>query len=124
MKTKQIGCAVLVMLICSTIVFGMGNKTKLELPKMKMTTKIPPGIATPDKLQTRIGTLNLVDGVPDKATVQKVYDYLDFQHGVQAFMNGIQIASMDGLRKGILGFGPRIPRRFFSRISWTPRPCG
>ena len=35
-------------------------------PKMKMTTEVPEGIATPDKLETRIGTLNLVDGVPDK----------------------------------------------------------
>ena len=75
-------------------------------PKMKMTTDVPPGIATPDKLETRIGTLNLVDGVPDKETAQKVYDYLDFQRGVQAFMSSIQIASMDALRKGIVEFGP------------------
>jgi len=106
MKAKQISCAILVMLICSTIVFGMGNKTKLELPKMKMTTKIPPGIATPDKLQTRIGTLNLRDGVPDKATVETIYNHLDFHNGIQAFMSGIQIASMSAMRKGILEFGP------------------
>jgi hypothetical protein len=78
-----------------------------EPPKsMKMTTPVPPGIATPDKLETRMGTLNFFDGVPDKATVQKVYDNLDFQHAFQAFMSGIQIASMDALRKGILEFGP------------------
>ena len=75
-------------------------------PKMKMTTTIPDGIATPEKVKTRIGTLNLVDGVPDKKTVQKVYDNLDFQRGVQAFMSGIQIASMSGMRRGILEFGP------------------
>ena len=39
-------------------------------PKMKMTTEVPPGIATPDKLETRLGTLTLFDGVPDKATAQ------------------------------------------------------
>jgi hypothetical protein len=76
-----------------------------EPPKMKMTTDVPPGIATPDKLETRIGTLNLFDGVPDKETAQKVFDNLDFQRGVQAFMSGIQIASMTGLRKGLLEFG-------------------
>ena len=74
--------------------------------KMKMTTEIPPGIATPDRLDTRLGTLTLFDGVPDKATAQKIYDNLDFQHGVQAFMSGIQIASMSGMRRGILEFGP------------------
>jgi len=75
-------------------------------PKMKMTTEIPPGIATPDKLETRIGTLNLFDGVPDKETARNVYDNLDFQRGVQAYLNSIQIASMYGMRKGILEFGP------------------
>ena len=37
-----------------------------EPPKMEMTTEIPPGIATPDELETRFGTLNFFDGVPDK----------------------------------------------------------
>jgi len=77
-----------------------------EPPRMKMTAEIPPGIATSDELETRLGTLTFFDGVPDKKTVQKVYDYLDFQHAFQAFLNGIQIASMDALRKGILEFGP------------------
>ncbi len=77
-----------------------------QLPKMKMTTEIPEGISTPDRLETRIGTLNLVDGVPDKKTAQKVYDNLDFQRGVQAYLHGIQIASMVAMRKGMLGFGP------------------
>lgn len=75
-------------------------------PKMKMTTDIPPGIATPDKLETRLGTLNLFDGVPDMETAQKVYDNIDFQRGVLAYLNGIPIASMYGMRKGILEFGP------------------
>ena len=75
-------------------------------PKMKMTTEIPPGIATPDKVETSIGTLNLFDGVPDKETAQKVYDNLDFQRAVQAYLNGIPIASMSGMRKGLLTFGP------------------
>ena len=39
-------------------------------------------------------------------TAQKVYDNLDFQRGVQAYLNSIQIASMGGMRKGILEFGP------------------
>jgi hypothetical protein len=40
----------------------------------KMTTPIAPGVATPDKLETSIGTLNLSDGNPDADTVQKIYD--------------------------------------------------
>jgi len=75
-------------------------------PKMKMTTEIPAGIATPDALETRLGTLKLFDGVPDIETAQKVYDNLDFQRGVMAYLNSIQIASMYGMRKGMLEFGP------------------
>ena len=67
---------------------------------MKMTTEVPDGIATPDRLETRIGVLTSNDGVPDKETVRKIYDNLDFQHGVQAFLSGIQIASMHALREG------------------------
>ena len=48
------------------------------IPKMKMTTPIPPSITTPDSVDTRIGTLKFFDGFPDDATVQKVMDNLDF----------------------------------------------
>ena len=75
-------------------------------PRMKMTTDIPEGIATPDRLETRIGILTSFDGVPDAKTTQLVYDNLDFQRAVQAYLNGIQIASMSAKHKGILQFGP------------------
>jgi len=77
-----------------------------EPPKMKMTTDIPEGISTPNKLDTRIGELNFFDGVPKKETADKVYDYLDFHYAVDAYLKGIQIASMEGLKRGLLEFGP------------------
>ena len=77
-----------------------------EPPKLKMTTPIPEGIATPDKLETSIGTLTSFDGVPDKSTTQKVYDELDFQRATQAFLNSIQISSLNAMEKGMTGFGP------------------
>jgi len=102
MKTKYILTLVLVGLMMISLVTAVRAKP----PKMKMTTETPPGIATPDKLKTRIGTLTSFDGVPDEQTAQKVYDNLDFQRGVLAYLNSIQIASMYGMRKGILEFGP------------------
>ena len=77
-----------------------------ETPKMKMTTEIPPGIETPDKLESSIGTLTSVNGVPDAATTQKVYDQLDLNRATEAFLNCIPIASMYGLKHGILKHGP------------------
>lgn len=79
---------------------------RVEPPTMQMTTEIPAGIATPDLVETRLGTLRSFDGVPDEATTQVVYDNLDFQRGVQVYLNSIQIASMSGMRKGILEYGP------------------
>jgi hypothetical protein len=102
MKTKSLFTLALAGLMVISLVTTVGA----ELPKMKMTTLIPPGIAIPDKLETRLGTLNFFDGVPDEKTIQKVYDNLDFQRAVQAYLSSIQIASMSGMRKGMLKFGP------------------
>ena len=71
----------------------------------KYKTEIPPAITTPDSLETRLGTLKFTDGFPDDATVQKVYDNLDFQRGVQAFLTALPAASLAALRRGIRGFG-------------------
>lgn len=74
-------------------------------PKMKMTTEIPPEITTPDTVETSIGTLRLVDGYPDDATTQKVYDNLDFQRGVQAFLNAMPGAALTAFRPALRKLG-------------------
>jgi hypothetical protein len=74
-------------------------------PKMKMTTDIPSSVTTPDSVETPIGTLKFFDGFPDDATIQKVYDNLDFQRGVQAFLSGMPGASLVGMRTGFQKLG-------------------
>jgi len=102
MKTNKLFTLTLAVLTASCLV----TTAWATPPKMKMTTEVPSGIATPDKLETRIGTLTSFDGVPDEKTAQKVYDNLDFQRAVQAYLTSIPIASMSGMRKGLLTFGP------------------
>ena len=51
---------------------------------------IPPSLITPDKVETRIGTLDFKDGAPSKETLDKVYDKLDFTHAYEAFVNTMQ----------------------------------
>ncbi len=60
--TKRLAAGMLVFALCAPNVHAQTP------PKMKMTTEIPEGIATPDKLETRIGALTSVDGVPDTET--------------------------------------------------------
>jgi hypothetical protein len=74
--------------------------------KMKMTTDIPRSITTPDKVETRIGTLKFFDGFPDKGTVDKVYDNLDFQHGVQAYLTALPAVSIQGFLESYREIGP------------------
>jgi hypothetical protein len=57
--------------------------------QFKNSTTIPPGIESPDKVNTRLGTLTFSHGFPDKATVEKLYDNLDFQRAVQAYLLGL-----------------------------------
>ena len=59
----------------------------------KYSTPMPPGVAAPDKVETRLGTLNFFDGFPDKATAEKLYDNLDFQRAVQAYLLAIPAVS-------------------------------
>jgi hypothetical protein len=48
-------------------------------PQLKYSRPMPPGVASPDKVETRLGTLNFFDGFPDKASAEKLFDNLDFQ---------------------------------------------
>ena len=67
--------------------------------------KIPEKIMTPDKVETRIGTMEFFDGMPTAETVEKVYDNLDFLRGVEVFLNGIPAASIEAMRIGLVEAG-------------------
>ncbi|MBV6477951.1 MAG: hypothetical protein HGGPFJEG_00696 [Ignavibacteria bacterium] len=81
------------------------NSMQTEQTK-KTVTKIPDGIAIPDKVETRLGTLNFKDGFPDDATVEKLYDNLDFQRAVQAYLLAIPAVNQAAMRKALLQWGP------------------
>jgi hypothetical protein len=68
-------------------------------------SKTPPGLTTPDRVQTQIGTLEFKDGAPSAATTQKVYDNLDYIRGVDAFMNSFSGASAYAIREGFHSIG-------------------
>ena len=52
-----------------------------------------------------IGTLDFKDGAPSKATVDKVYDDLDFAHAQRAFADTFQGVSIHAIRKGLQSVG-------------------
>jgi hypothetical protein len=78
-----------------------------EEPTPGYNTEIPESIMTPDKIETRLGTLEFFDGIPTKETAELVYDHLDFIRGVETFMHGIAATSMEGLRRGQAALGAK-----------------
>lgn len=57
-------------------------------------------LAMPDRIETRIGTLEFFDGFPTEETARLALDYLDFLRGVDVFLDEMRAASMVALRAG------------------------
>jgi hypothetical protein len=82
------------------------TNTVLAQQKYKMTTPIPSGIESPKKVDTRLGTLKFFDGFPDNESAQKLYDNLDFQRAVQAYLMALPPVSQAANRNAIRTLGP------------------
>src|SRR5215510_4913901 len=83
-----------------------GAASSRQAPRaMKMTTPIPASITTPDTVTSTIGTLRFFDGVPDEATTQLIYDNIDRQRGVDAFLAAMPGASTEAIREGVTSEG-------------------
>jgi hypothetical protein len=75
-------------------------------PQFRYSTPMPPGVATPDTMETRLGTLRFEGGVPDLASTEKLFDNLDFQRAVQAYLLGLPPVKQLANREAMLSVGP------------------
>jgi hypothetical protein len=66
---------------------------------------IPASLSTPDRVETRIGTLEFTDGFPTEATASLLYDHLDFLRGVEVFLQCVPAASLEAMRAGMEDVG-------------------
>jgi hypothetical protein len=98
MRTSQSVLSLMLLMVTSALPAGARE--------YKYQTQITPGIATPDKVETSVGTLNLTDGYPKADTVETIYDNLDRSRALQAFLLGLPIAGMAAMRDGQRQFGP------------------
>ena len=92
--------------VASSTSSGQGLTGAPTEPQHKYSTPMPPGIASPNKVETRLGTLNFFDGFPDKPTVEKLFDNLDFQRAVQSYLLAIPAVSQAANRNAIRTLGP------------------
>ena len=96
MRTGFCTCAALALTLAATSNLGSVGAASAETP---------PSLVTPDKVESRLGTLEFKDGVPSKATAEKVYDNLDFTYAFRAFMDNMRGVSIHALRKGMQSIG-------------------
>ena len=75
-------------------------------PAYKFSTPMPPGVLSPDTVESRIGTLHFLGGVPDQDSTAKIYDNLDFQRAVQAYLLALPVVNQMANRAGTLSVGP------------------
>lgn len=75
------------------------------LAAAQSTTPIPAEITTPDRVESRIGTLEYKDGVPTVETAERVRDTLDFTRALNAYNNSFRGASAYALGKGFQSVG-------------------
>ena len=78
----------------------------MKQPNQLAAGPIPPGVAAPDTVDTRFGTLRFFDGVPDQASTEKIYDSLDYQRAVQAYLLALPVVNQAANRAAILAMGP------------------
>ena len=78
--------------ISSSAIASVASVQAQDSPKYSAI--VPDSILTPDVVETEaLGSLRFFDGMPDEATVAKVYDQLDLSRGVETFLTGIPAAS-------------------------------
>jgi hypothetical protein len=105
MNRKQLVSFVLCALVLQLSAFAQELKGPPANPDYKYSTPEPPGVYIPDQVETRLGTLKFFDGFPDEKTAELLYDNLDFQRAVQAYLYAIPGVSQVANRDAFKAFG-------------------
>jgi hypothetical protein len=79
----------------------------MSVDQTGVSAEVLRSISTSDRVETRLGTLEFVDGFPSPGTTKIMYDHLDFVHALNVFLNGYAGASTYALRKGFQEAGAK-----------------
>jgi hypothetical protein len=67
-------------------------------PTPGFNNKIPESILTPDTVETKVGTLEFFDGIPDEKAAAALFANLDLNRGLQAILNGMPASNFEAGR--------------------------
>jgi hypothetical protein len=79
--------------------------TTIEGEPMTVLDQTLASLSTPDRVESRLGSLEFRDGAPTAETAETLFDHLTFMRGVDAFLNAFQLASIRAIRQGFLAAG-------------------
>lgn len=96
LKIRLVPMAVAILIMASTV--HAQNNSRRYMP-------IPASVKTPEEVDSKIGTLKFPNGYPTDATAKKLADEMLYVHGVGAYVNTIQGASLWAIRKGFAEIG-------------------
>lgn len=65
----------------------------------------PASITTPDRVESRVGTLEFKNGVPGMSTADRLYDNIDFTYAYRVFMDNLRGVSIHAVRKAMQDMG-------------------
>jgi hypothetical protein len=71
----------------------------------QVAPSIPASIVTPNRVESRLGPLEFNDGVPSRATAERLFDNLDLTYAYRAYMDNLRGVSIHALRKGMQDLG-------------------
>jgi len=95
--TKSISAVAAIALISSLAAF--------EVSAEQVSQETVESLSAPDKVNTRIGTLQFSNGVPSAETAQKIFDTIDFTRALNVYNNSFRGASALALVKGFQSVG-------------------
>jgi len=88
-------------LVALGLVFAASNSPALA----QVSQQTLNALGAPDKIETRVGTLEFKDGVPTVATAERVRDTLDFTRALNVYNNSFRGASAYAIGKGFQSIG-------------------
>jgi hypothetical protein len=68
-------------------------------------TKIPESVLYPNSVETKLGTLEFFDGIPNKTAAKALFANLDLNRALQALLNGMPASNFEAGRAGHIALG-------------------
>ena len=82
-----------ILALCVSVSFA--TLVSAEEPTPGFNTKIPEWVLTPDTVETKLGTLEFFDGIPNEKAAAALFANLDLNRALQVLLNGMPASNFE-----------------------------